>query len=824
MDFLFDLAGIILILAMPFFRLPRFVWTPVLFAVLLFVTFVVPMSTWLVIPLWAISLAVMLIINVPTLRQPWLSRPVFALLSKLLPPMSDTEREALNAGDTWWEGELFQGDPKWTKLFAMQKPRLSSAEQAFIENEVKTLCRMLDDWQVTQETKDLPPEVWKYLKDSCFFGLMIPKEEGGLGFSAHAHSDIIMMIGSKSPSAAVSVMVPNSLGPAELIHNYGTQQQKDYYLPRLARGEEIPCFGLTGTDAGSDAASIPDHGIIAKGVYEGKEQLGIKLTFDKRYITLAPVATLVGLAFRLYDPERLLGDKTDHGITLCLLPSTTRGLDIGKRHDPMGLAFMNGPVRGKDVFIPLSFIIGEEEGIGQGWRMLMECLSIGRSISLPALATTASQLSYLTTGAYSAIREQFNVPIGYFDGVQAKLAQIAMMTYSVNAMRLLTVTALDDGVRPSLVSAIAKYHMTEMGRHSVNASMDVHAGKAIQNGPMNYIAKFYTAQPISITVEGANILTRNLIIFGQGAMRCHPYVRDEIELANQGNEDAFKAFDLLLLKHLGFVARNVVRSVAYGLSAGYLAPTPRCHKALKPYLRQMTRMSTGLALVTDLAMLILGGELKRKERLSARLGDVLSQLYRASAVAKYFLDHGSQKEEVALLEACLQSSLYECQEALYAFCDNFTNKALGLIAKRLIFPFGRSYKRPSDDKQQLLARAMLVSSETRSRICENLFFDEVEDDAIGLLEVTLAKRETVQPLLDKCKRGRKQFDLPACSPLEEQLDFLIKEKVLTKSEKEQLMEYERLRLAVVKVDEFDENLQALGGEENIVTPKVIDGL
>lgn len=601
----------------------------------------------------------------PDLRIDWISRKAYLFMQKVLPPMNETEKTALEAGDVWWEGDLFRGNPDWNKMLTIAKPALTEEEQSFVDNETEELCSMLDDWDIVHKRKDLPAEVWQFIKDKGFLGMIIPKEFGGKGFSALAHSTVVTKIATRSGSAAVTVMVPNSLGPGELLLHYGTQEQKDYYLPRLAKGEEIPCFALTSPVAGSDAGAIPDKGIVCKGEYQGKDVLGIKLTWNKRYITLAPVATIVGLAFKLYDPDNLIGDKEDYGITCALIPADHPGVEIGQRHLPMNQAFMNGTTTGKDVFIPMDMLIGGQEFAGQGWRMLMESLAAGRSISLPAMGTAVAKLSYRMTGAYSLVREQFKTPIGRFEGVEEAMARIAGLAYRTEASRVMTAGAVDLGIKPSVVSAIAKYHMTEMGREIMNHSMDIHGGRAIIMGERNYLANGYMSQPIGITVEGANILTRNLMIFGQGAIRCHPYVfREMLAAQMEDTEEGVKRFDSLLFRHIGYGVSNFARTFALGLSASKFANKPVGGQTGK-YYQHLTRMSSALALTSDIAMGILGGDLKRKERLSARLADVLSHLYMCSAVLKYYQDNDRPLADLPYVKWNMEYGLHKIQEAFY---------------------------------------------------------------------------------------------------------------------------------------------------------------
>ncbi|MCP4047485.1 MAG: acyl-CoA dehydrogenase, partial [Gammaproteobacteria bacterium] len=571
--------------------------------------------------------AVAIPLNHKPLRRQWLSAPFLAIYRKMLPTLSDTEKVALEAGTVGWEGELFAGNPKWNTLLKQHWPQLSTEEQAFVDGPVEELCQMLEPWENAHELADLPPEVWSFLKENKFFGMIIPKEYGGLEFSALAHRAVLQKLGSVCAVAGSTVAVPNSLGPAELLVHYGTEEQKNYYLPRLARGEEMPCFGLTGPTAGSDATSIPDTGIICKRKYKGKEVLGMRLNFDKRYITLAPVATIVGLAFRLYDPDGLVGDKEDLGISVALVPSDTPGMDIGSRHLPLNVPFHNGPVRGKDVFVPLDTLVGGIDMAGHGWRMLIELLAVGRAITLPSSSSGGTKLCALTTGAYARIRKQFNLPIGRFEGVEAVMCRIAAHTYATSALSRMTATAVDTGEKPAVPSAIAKYHATEMARQVITDAMDVHGGKGVIMGPRNYLGRGWQGAPIWITVEGANILTRSMMIFGQGAIRCHPYVLKEMQAARMEDDvKGLEEFDKQLFGHIGYSIGNAVRSMVLGLSFARFAAVPSDRKTAR-YYRKLTRYSAALAFASDIAMLSLGGKLKYKERISGRLGDVLSQLY-----------------------------------------------------------------------------------------------------------------------------------------------------------------------------------------------------
>ncbi|MCG8544424.1 MAG: acyl-CoA dehydrogenase, partial [Alphaproteobacteria bacterium] len=618
------------------------------------------------------------------LRKNLISAPVLHWYRKVLPPMSDTEREAIEAGTVWWDAELFSGRPDWDAMRSLAKPVLTAEEQAFLDGPTETLCGMLNDWAI-QESGDLPPEIWQFIKDQGFLGMIIPKAYGGLGFSALAHSTVVMKISTRSLPAAVTVMVPNSLGPAELLLEYGTKEQKDHYLPRLAAGEEIPCFALTGPDAGSDAASLPDHGVVCTEEIDGERVLGMRVTWEKRYITLAPVATLMGLAFRLSDPDGLLGDKEDLGITLALVPTDTPGVEIGRRHFPANQVFQNGPTSGTDVFMPLDRVIGGTAYVGQGWRMLMNCLAAGRSISLPAASTGGAKFCARTTGAYARVRKQFRLPIGRFEGVQEALARIAGNAYLLEAARGITAAAVDLGEKPGVLSAIVKYHTTDRMRDTVTDAMDVHGGRAICNGPSNYLANVYYALPVSITVEGANILTRSMIIFGQGAIRCHPWLQQEMAAAHDSDAKAgLDAFDRALFGHLKHQIGILGRSLFHNVSGGEWVPAPDAGGIASHYYKQLGRSSVSFALVAEAALLLLGGGLKRRESLSARLGDVLSEMYLMACALMRFEHDGRPEADEPLLHWCCQSSLYAIQQSLDEILVNFPSRPVAWILRRFV--------------------------------------------------------------------------------------------------------------------------------------------
>ena len=689
-------------------------------------------------------------------------------------------------------------------LRVFRKPKLNVQEKAFLAGPVEELCRMLDEWTITRELHDLPPHVWQFIKANGFFGMIIPKKYGGHGFSALAHSEVVMKISSRSGTAAVSVMVPNSLGPAELLLQYGTEEQKDHYLPRLAKGLEVPCFALTGPDAGSDAGAIPDTGIVCHGQYKDDEHvLGIRVTWEKRYITLGPVATLLGLAFKLRDPEGLLGDQEELGITLALIPTNTPGVNIGRRHFPLDGAFQNGPNSGKDVFIPLDWVIGGRNGVGYGWRMLVNCLAVGRSISLPATSTGAAKLATRTSGAYGRVRVQFKTPIGRFEGVEEALSRIGGNTYIMNAARVMTAGAVDLGEKPSVISAIVKYHLTERGRQAINDAMDVHGGKGICLGPSNYLGRGYQQIPVSITVEGANILTRNLIIFGQGAVRCHPYLLKEIAAANDSNAvRASEHFDKALVGHAAYTLSNGIRTFFHGLTGGTLASAPgSVAPETQRYYSQLTRFSAAFAFLADISLLILGGQLKRKERISARLGDILSMLYLCSAALKRFEDDSRPAVDLPLLHWSLQDALYRMQQAFEGLLDNFPGSALAArVLRFMVFPLGPAFSPPSDKLSHEVTKLMLSPGDARDRLTEGIFIPDSPDEPLNILEQALQCVVVCDAVEAKLRAAVKTGRIPAEG--EEKIAAALKQRVITANELELMAGMKSLRRKVVMVDDF----------------------
>jgi acyl-CoA dehydrogenase len=768
--------------------------------------------------LWA-GFALLTALNIDTLRKRWITRPFLRTYRRLLPAMSDTEREALEAGTVWWDGELFTGKPDWSKLAAAHAPRLSAEEQAFLDGPCEELCRMLDDWDITHVRADLPPPVWEFLKKKGFFAMIIPKKYGGLEFSAYAHSCVLTKISSRSGVASSTVAVPNSLGPAELLLHYGTEEQKNHYLPRLARGEDIPCFALTGPRAGSDAASIPDTGVVCRGSYEGREIIGLKLNFAKRYITLAPVATVIGLAFRLHDPEKLLGgDKSDYGITCALIPRDTPGVTVGRRHFPLNIPFQNGPIAGRDVFVPLDCIIGGPATAGQGWRMLVEQLAVGRCISLPSNSTGGAKAGVYASTAYARIRRQFNQPVGRFEGVEAALARMAGSTYIMDAARSVTTGAIDGGQRPSVPAAILKYHLTELARQVANDAMDVHGGKGIMLGPRNYLGRGYQIVPIAITVEGANILTRSLIIFGQGAIRCHPYVLREMNAARLKDKvQSLDEFDDAFFDHIGYTLSNAARSTVMAATLARFSHAPTSG-ATRRYYQHINKFSAQFAFATDMAMLSLGGYLKQKEHLSARLGDVLSALYLASMVLRHYENQGRPEADLPLVEWACRTLLYRAQEQLHGFLRNFPNRWVAALMRVVIFPRGRTYFAPSDRLGREIVEQLMVPSEVRERLSAGIYKTVEPGNPIGLLQEALVLAQSAEPLekrirVEGVKTGRvSATDFPA------QIEEALALGLLSPAEASLLRDYDRKVMELIHVDDFDPADLAAGVQPSTAQP------
>ncbi|CTP90288.1 acyl-CoA dehydrogenase [Xanthomonas graminis] len=738
----------------------------------------------------------------PFVRKPLLTAPMLKVFRKVLPPLSQTERIALETGSVGFEGELFTGDPDWQKLLNYPKPQLTAEEQAFLDGPVEELCRMTNDWEITHVHADLPPELWSFVKKHKFFGMIIPKEYGGLGFSALAHHKVIQKIASVSSVVSSTVGVPNSLGPGELLLHYGSKEQKDYYLPRLAVGQEVPCFGLTGPFAGSDATSIPDYGIVCKGEWNGANVLGVKLTFDKRYITLAPVATLVGLAFRMYDPDGLIGDTKDIGITLALLPRETPGVEIGRRHFPLNSPFQNGPIHGREVFIPLSQLIGGVDMVGKGWNMLNECLAVGRSITLPSTASGGAKYGAIVTGAYARIRKQFGLSVGRFEGVEEALARIGGKAYAISALAQATAAAVDRGDVPSVPSAIAKYHCTTMSREVISDVMDVVGGKGIILGPRNFAGRSWQAAPIAITVEGANIMTRSLLIFGQGAILCHPWVMKEMKAAaNPDHKAGVDAFDRNLFGHIGFAISNAVRSLWFGLTAARIGAAPG-DAYTRRFFRKLDRYSANLALMADVSMLMLGGKLKFKESLSGRLGDVLSHIYMTSAMLKRYHDEGAPATDQPLLAWAFHDSVHKIELALSAALRNFPIRPVGWLMWALIFPWGRRAEAPGDRLGHRVAALLMTPNEARDRLGQGVFLTPCENNPGGRIASYLTKAVLAEPVERKFLKALKSKGIEALD-FAAQLDEAVREGVLSADERRQLEELREITMDTISVDDFD---------------------
>jgi acyl-CoA dehydrogenase len=740
-------------------------------------------------------------LNLVELRRDFVTRRLIDTYRRMLPTMSKTEQDALEAGNVWWEGELFTGNPRWTKLLTLPPPRLTDEERAFLDGPTEELCRMLDDWEITHERADLPPDVWEFIKSKKFFAMIIPKEYGGLEFSPLANSMVLTKIASRNATVSSTIGVPNSLGPAELLLHYGTEEQKDRWLPGLASGEEVPCFALTSPRVGSDATAIVDTGIVCRGEFEGREVVGIRLNWEKRYITLAPIATVLGLAFKLYDPEHLIGDKDAYGITAALVPTSLPGITIGRRHFPINIPFQNGPTQGVDVFVPVDYIIGGPAMAGFGWRMLVQQLSVGRSIVLPSNALGGALASIYATGAYARIRRQFGLPIGKFHGVGEALARMAGCVYTMTAASRVTCTALNAGEKPAVPSAILKYHNTEMARTVANDAMDVHGGKGIMLGPKNYLARNYESVPIAITVEGANILTRSLIIFGQGAVRCHPYVRAEMDAARDPDgERGLVEFDRLLFDHIGYALSNAARSFVLALTFARFTEVPVAGPTRR-YYQQINRFSAAFALAADAAMLTLGGALKRKELLSARLGDVLSYMYLASMVLKHYRDQGEPREDLPLVEWSCRMLLYRAQEQLHSLLRNFPNRFVAALLRFAIFPRGRTFFAPSDELGQQIVELLINPTETRVRLADCAYVTPDPDNPLGLLQQALEEAERVKPLerrvFDAKRAGEiKSEDTPG------QIDEAEQKGILTSTEAGQVRAFDARVMELTGVDDF----------------------
>ncbi|MFB4363199.1 acyl-CoA dehydrogenase FadE [Pantoea sp. BS_8] len=765
-------------------------------------------TPWLLVPLAIILLP----LNLTSLRRSLFSKPMLHRFQQVMPPMSRTEKEAIDAGTTWWEGDLFQGKPDWQKLHNYPQPRLTPEEQAFLDGPVEEACRLANDFQITHELADMPPELWAHLKAHRFFAMIIKKEYGGLEFSAYAQARVLQKLAGVSGILAITVGVPNSLGPGELLQHYGTEKQKDHYLPRLARGDEIPCFALTSPEAGSDAGAIPDTGVVCMGEWQGQQVLGMRLTWNKRYITLAPIATVLGLAFKLSDPDHLLGDKDELGITCALIPTSTPGVEIGHRHFPLNVPFQNGPTRGKDIFVPIDFIIGGPEMAGQGWRMLVECLSVGRGITLPSNSTGSLKSVALATGAYAHIRRQFKLSIGKMEGIEEPLARIAGNAYVMDAAATLITTGIMQGEKPAVLSAIVKYHCTHRAQQSIIDAMDIAGGKGIMLGDSNFLARAYQGAPIAITVEGANILTRSMIIFGQGAIRCHPYVLQEMAAA-ASNDVA--GFDKALFSHIGHVGSNAMRSLWLGLLGGRTSAAPT-RDATRRYYQHLNRISANLALLSDVSMAVLGGSLKRRERMSARLGDVLSQLYLASATLKRYEDEGRHEADLPLVHWGVQDALHKAEKAMDDLLSNFPNRLVAGVMRLVVFAGGQHCPAPSDRLDHKLAKMLQVPSATRTRLGRGQYLAPSKHNPAGQLEQALQDVMAAEVIHDRlCKQQKKHLSFTRLDALAKQA---LEQGWIDQKEAEVLKRAEESRLRSINVDEFEADALAVPVRQDVTKP------
>ena len=802
----FAVATITVLVLLAYFQAPILIWTVAAGVMLATWAAALQFSAQTNAVLFFLFILIAPVLTVPALRRRLLTDHVLAIFRRILPDMSQTEKEAIDAGTVWWDADLFSGKPDWNKLLAIPQPRLSAEEQAFLDGPCEEVCAMTDDWEVTHERYDLSPQVWQYVKDKGFLGMIIPKKYGGLGFSAIAHSAVVLKLSTRSNALGVSVMVPNSLGPAELLLHYGTDEQKNHYLPRLAKGLEVPCFALTSPEAGSDAASIPDFGVVCRGTHQGKEVLGMRVTWDKRYITLGPVASLLGLAFRLYDPEKLLGEKTDLGITCALVPTNTPGVNIGRRHLPLNAVFQNGPNSGKDVFMPIDWIIGGKDYAGKGWMMLMGCLAAGRSISLPTSSVGGAKGLARVTGAYSRVRSQFKTPIGKLEGVEEALGRIAANCYMMEATRIMTAGAVDLGEKPAVISAIAKYHMTERARKIVDDSMDIHGGKGICLGPNNWVGRGYQVIPVGITVEGANILTRTLIIFGQGAIRCHPYVLREMRAAKEmTGVEASIEFDDAFTSHIGHTISNGVRTLVHGLTSSRLGQVPRDGaEETRHYYRFSSRLAAAFAFLADVSMLAMGGALKRKEKISGRLGDVLSMLYLVSATLKHYEDQGRIKEDLPLIRWVVRDALYSAQQAIDAILSNFPIKSIATLLRWTIFPLGMSFRPPLDSRNHECAKMLLEPGAARDRLTAGIYVPKNETDPTGVLEAAFLATVACEPIDEKLRKAVKKGKLIP-RPGVDLGSIAIEIQIISAEENAQWQRKEALRRNVIKVDDFPQD-------------------
>lgn len=803
---LFLLCCVVAVFVLAMVRAPLFAWAGALALATFGIASGLPSGGFSLsaVSLWAfIPAAIMGALSVPMIRRWLIVRPSFAMVRSILPTVSETEQAALQAGTIGWDAQLFSGNPDWSELRNVAPIELTAEEKAFLDGPTEELCSMIDDWELRHHTREVPDEIWDFVKHHGFLGMLISKEHGGLGFSAQAQSMILGKVSSRSPDVATVVMVPNSLGPGELIEKYGTPEQQQRYLEPLARGQEVPCFGLTGPTSGSDAASMRDIGVVSKGMHNGEEVVGIRLNISKRYITLAPAATIVGLAFRLFDPESLLGNNEDIGITVALVPADHPGVEIGRRHLPSQGAWPNGPIQGEDVFIPLSFVIGGEKMIGQGWRMLMECLSAGRAISLPSSSTAGIKMMLRTTSAYARIRKQFGLSVGRMEGVEDRIARLVEQAYTVEAARAITSAMVSAGEKPAVISALMKYQTTERMRQAVADAMDVHAGKAVCDGPSNYLFGAYQMIPVGITVEGANILTRSLITFAQGALRSHPYLYAEVEAAqNPDKKQGFADFEKAFLGHISFAFSNVFGALFHNVTGGRFAPIPRAVGNTAGLYRQLSRGSRNFSLVADLCVALLGGGLKSKQKITGRMADALSELYMLSCILKRFEDDGRPNVDRDIVEMCARNALFRYEQALRDAMDNFPVTPARWLMKGLVFPFGMAYRPAADTLGKAAVRKVLEPGAVRDRLTRDIYVSHDVNDPTGLLEVALPKVIAAEEAEKKLERAVKK-GIVARFHGNDWFTQAVDANVITAAEAEQLREVESLMQRVIAVDDFD---------------------
>ena len=767
---------------------------------IVYVLFILLYLFVLQIPIWMISIVtfVFLIFLIRPLRTLFISNFIMKLIQRinLMPQISATERIAVEAGTLWIDKDLFSGKPDYQKLMSESYPRLTQQEKDFIDGPVEELCRMAHNFDIVNK-RSIPQEIWDYIKKEKFFGMIIPNEYGGLGFSALAHSAVITKLNSRSSTIAVTVMVPNSLGPAELLMHYGTEEQKKYYLPRLADAREIPCFALTEPEAGSDAGSIQASGVVFKGE---DNKLYIRLNWNKRWITLAAISTVMGMAFRLKDPDHLLGDKEDIGITCALVPSQTKGVVLGDRHNPMFVPFYNCPTQGKDVVVPIGAIIGGQKQVGHGWRMLMESLGAGRGISLPSQLCGGSKLVSRLVSSHSVIRKQFGCSIGKFEGVKEHLAKIAGKTYMIDAMRVYTLGALDSGIKPPIITAIAKYHATEIGRDIVNYGMDIMGGAGLSLGPRNLIAPLYMSTPIGITVEGANILTRTLMIFGQGAMRAHPYAFQEINALENNN---VRDFDKAFWSHVGHVFRNLCRSIGLSLTRGLLSK-PYGDRHTKRYFRKLSWISASFALMADVVMGLFGGTLKKREMLTGRFADILSHMYMATSVLRRYEAEGRRKEDLPFVHYSMKYCLTQIQKAFDGIFCNINVKGLTWLFKfflRTWSDVNTLAENINDDLVYKVSNAILTDGSARDNLTEGIYLPNDKTQHIARLEHAFQVILRSENSERKIRNAIRKKQLPK-TKVRFVIDEALSKSIISQTEYDELKESAELRLDAIQVDSF----------------------